>query len=83
MIDRPIRGFGVRLPSVGAKTVSIVRESPDMSKLNPEIRLPLRREDLALAMQDVYDFFFEVNSQLHAKGIRRFDDMLRPASDPT
>ena len=60
----------------------IVRESPDMSKFNPEIRLPyeLRREDFALAMQDIYDFFFDVNSQLRAKGIRRFDDMLRPAA---
>ncbi len=52
-----------------------------MSKFNPDISLPyeLRREDFALAMQDVYDFFFDVNSQLHAKVIRRFDDMLRPA----
>ena len=58
----------------------IVRESPDMSKFNPGIRLPLRREDFALAMQDVHDFFFDVNSQLHAKGIRRLDDMLRPAA---
>ena len=31
-------------------------------------------------MQDVYDFFFDVNSQLHAKGIRRLGDMLRPAA---
>ena len=60
----------------------IIRGSPDMSKFNREIRLPyeLRREDFALAMQDIYDFFFDVNSQLHAKGIRRFDDMLRPAA---
>ena len=29
-------------------------------------------------MQDV--FFFDVNSQLHAKGIRHFDDMLRSAA---
>lgn len=60
----------------------IVREAPDPSKFNPDIRLPyeLRREDFALAMQDVYDFFFDVNSQLRAKGVRRLDDMLRPAA---
>ena len=58
----------------------IVRKSPDMSKFNVGIRLPPRREDFALAMQDICDFFFDVNSQLHAKGIRRLDDMLRPAA---
>jgi hypothetical protein len=30
-------------------------------------------------MQDVYDFFFDVNSGLAAKGLERLDDMLRPA----
>jgi len=32
-----------------------------------------------MAMQDVYDFFHDVNSILVKKGLRRFDDMLRPA----
>jgi hypothetical protein len=32
-----------------------------------------------MAMQDVYDFFFDVNSQLSKKGLQRLDDMLRPA----
>lgn len=32
-----------------------------------------------MAMQDVYDFFFDVNSHLTAKGLQRLDDMLRPA----
>ena len=32
-----------------------------------------------MAMQDVYDFFFDVNSHLLKKGLQRFDDMLRPA----
>jgi len=31
-------------------------------------------------MQDVYDFFFDVNSHLFEKGIRRLDEMLRPAA---
>ncbi len=32
-----------------------------------------------MAMQDVYDFFYDVNSHLSNKGLRRLDDMLRPA----
>ena len=31
-------------------------------------------------MQDVYDFFFDVNMSLTKKGLKRFDDMLRPAA---
>ena len=30
-------------------------------------------------MQDVYDFFYDVNTQLTRKGLQRLDDMLRPA----
>ncbi len=30
-------------------------------------------------MQDVYDFFYDVNSHLARKGLQRIDDMLRPA----
>lgn len=32
-----------------------------------------------MAMQDVYDFFFDVNGHLIGKGLQRLDDMLRPA----
>jgi hypothetical protein len=48
---------------------------------NPNIVLPfeLRRDDIRAAAQDVYDFFFDVNSGLVAKGLERLDDMLRPA----
>ncbi len=51
------------------------------SKLNPSVTLPyqLRLEDFQLAMQDVYDFFFDVNVNLVAKGLDRLDDTLRPA----
>lgn len=44
----------------------IARETPDQSSFNPDIVLPyqLRREDFALVMQDVYDFFFDVNLRL-------------------
>ena len=30
-------------------------------------------------MQDVYDFFHDVNAHLTSKGLQRLDDMLRPA----
>jgi hypothetical protein len=32
-----------------------------------------------MAMQDVYDFFYDVNTSLLEKGLQRLDDMLRPA----
>ena len=35
--------------------------------------------DFESAMQDVYDFFYDVNSHLVSKGLQRLDDMLRPA----
>jgi len=32
-----------------------------------------------MAMQDVYDFFYDVNCGLTERGLQRLDDMLRPA----
>ena len=40
----------------------------------------LRRQDFEMAMQDVYDFFYDVNKVLLSKGLHRMDDMLRPAA---
>ncbi len=42
---------------------------------NRELRLPyeLRAKDFDLAMQDVYDFFFDVNSNLLGRGLKRLD----------
>lgn len=59
----------------------IIRNQPDPTKFNPRAALPyeLRLKDFEMAMQDVYDFFFDVNVLLAAKGLQRFDDMLRPA----
>jgi hypothetical protein len=53
----------------------------DRQKLNQHAVLPfqLRLADFALAMQDVYDFFYDVNVGLVAKGLERLDDTLRPA----
>lgn len=59
-----------------------IRQTPDASKFNRGLTLPyqLRIDDFSLAMQDIYDFFFDVNSHLFTKGLRRLDDMLRPAA---
>jgi hypothetical protein len=40
----------------------------------------LRIRHIQAAMEDVYDFFFDVNSMLIDKGLQRLDDMLRPAA---
>jgi len=59
----------------------IARVTADVSKFNQNAILPyeLRLEDIQMAMRDVYDFFFDVNSYLADKGLQRLDDMLRPA----
>ncbi len=61
--------------------MAILRNAVDSTKFNNVARLPyeLRLRDFEMAMQDVYDFFFDVNSNLAEKGLRRLDDMLRPA----
>jgi hypothetical protein len=59
----------------------LARKAVDPTKFNQAATLPfeLRLHDFQLAMQDVYDFFYDVNSRLTEKGLKRFDDMLRPA----
>ncbi len=53
--------------------------NPEGFNYNSELPFALRNRDFEMAMQDVYDFFFDVNSNLVAKRLRRLDDMLRPA----
>jgi hypothetical protein len=55
--------------------------SLDPDKFNKDLELPyqLRLDDFKGAVQDVYDFFGDVNLSLTAKGLERLDDMLRPA----
>ena len=57
------------------------RNTLDTSKFNGTLDLPfqLRMDDFRSAAQDVYDFFYDVNTGLTAKGLERLDDMLRPA----
>lgn len=62
--------------------MTIERNTIDRTKLNPEAYLPfeIRLDDFAIAMQDVYDFFYDVNLGLVRKGLERLDDMLRAAN---
>lgn len=61
--------------------MAVTRNTIVEGSLNKTAKLPyeLRIDDFALAMQDIYDFFFDVNSNLVDKGLDRLDDMLRPA----
>jgi len=61
--------------------MTVVRNQIAAGTFNEAAKLPyeLRLEDFKSAMQDVYDFFFDVNSHLVEKGLDRLDDMLRPA----
>jgi hypothetical protein len=61
--------------------MAITRNIVSMDGFNTDLALPfeLRLEDFRMAVQDVYDFFFDVNSTLQGKGLQRLDEMLRPA----
>lgn len=54
----------------------------DMGAFNgaPALPFELRISDFEHAMGDVYDFFFDVNKMLSDKGLKRLDDMMRPAA---
>lgn len=60
----------------------IVRNEVVSAAFNEAVVLPhqLRLQDFQMAMQDVYDFFYDVNASLTEKGIQRLDDLLRPAN---
>jgi hypothetical protein len=60
----------------------MIRATVDATRFNPVATFPydLRQDDFRLAMQDVYDFFHDVNLLLTGKGLPRLDDMLRPAA---
>jgi hypothetical protein len=59
----------------------IRRNRPKQQNFNRNADSPfqLRLEDFEIAMQDVYDLFFDVNTGLLEKGLERLDDFLRPA----
>lgn len=62
--------------------MSVERRTVDESCFNSGVDLPyqLRQHDFSLAMQDVYDFFFDVNTHLTDKGLGRLEDTLRKAN---
>ena len=59
----------------------LTRNGVDNSQFNHARSLPfeLRIRDFEIAVQDIYDFFYDVNTHLTGKGLQRLDDMLRPA----
>ena len=61
--------------------MSIRRNTLDSAGFNRGLALPfeLRLDDFRLAVQDVYDFFHDVNNHLIDRGLQRLEDMLRPA----
>jgi hypothetical protein len=61
--------------------VPIPRAQIDETKFNRAAVLPyeLRLLDFQLAMQDIYDFLFDVNGLLLSKGLPRVEASVRPA----
>jgi hypothetical protein len=61
--------------------MTVVRNTVDFASFNAAAALPfeLRLQDFRMAMEDVYDFLYDVNTLLAGKGLQRLDDMLRPA----
>lgn len=60
----------------------IIRQTVNKSRFNPDMELPynLRQSDFEAAMQDIYDFFYDVNTNLVERNLSRLDDMMRPAA---
>lgn len=58
-----------------------IRQIVEREAFNHELPLPfeLRVNDFEIALQDVYDFFYDVNLLFQRKGLPRLDDELRPA----
>lgn len=59
----------------------VPRNTVRQNCFNPKAILPynLRLKDFEMAMQDIYDFFYDINKGLTRRGLLRLDDMLRPA----
>ena len=59
-----------------------VKEVVNRALFNPAPVLPfqLRLDDFAMAMQDVYDFFYDVNSLFQDKGLPRLEEVMRAAN---
>src|SRR5436190_49297 len=55
------------------------RPKPENFNRDANLAFQLRLEDFEIAIQDVYDLFYDVNTGLLEKGLERLDDFLRPA----
>jgi len=57
------------------------RAKPDPGRFNRDADLPyeLRLEDFQLAMQDLYDLLFDINTTLVGKDLPRIEETVRPA----
>ena len=69
-------------PPSGEAGPATTRRQTLTGAFNDAADLPfsLRLKDFEMAMQDVYDFLYDVNRSLLDKGLHRIDDMLRPAA---
>jgi len=63
------------------KPESMIRNNVKQAYFNPAATMPysLRLKDFEMAMQDIDDFFYDINRGLVQRGLLRLDDMLRPA----
>ena len=59
----------------------VTRNTVRQDCFNADVTLPyaLRLKDFEMAMQDIYDFFYDINEGLIRRGLLRLDDILRPA----
>jgi len=57
------------------------KETVNTRAFNQKAQLPfqLRLKDFEIAMQDIYDFFYDVNLLFQKKGLPRLEENLRPA----
>ncbi len=52
---------------------------PESFNKNAPLSFELRIKDFEMAMEDIYDFFYDINQGLVQRSLMRLDDMLRPA----
>lgn len=61
--------------------VIVARAIPDSTKFNAAADLPYspRLADFELAMQDLYDLLFDINTAMVSRGLRRLEETVRAA----
>jgi hypothetical protein len=81
-VGEPVTGLSMELRFAAMPDPPESRSTVDQAKFNWGFQYPygLRQLDFQSAMQDVYDFFYDVNNFLMERGLERLDDMLRAAN---